>query len=180
MEDIYKTEQGDYKQRRPGSPTFIGDLEVTGNTFDHDQTLQIASLTSMRKHSQPASSGVSTYFPGGLTEHTSAPTDKTPTSPRSLRFSTVQIREYDVVIGDHPSCTEGLSLAIGWNYNQEQLQKIEYYEASRKERRPSADLMLSAKERWRKLANDGGYTEKELFLEHRKILLQGWKAFFSS
>lgn len=97
---------------------------------------------------------------------------------QQLQFSAVHIRGYDVIIGDHPGCTDGLSLAIGWNYNQEWSQTLDQYELSRRGRRSGKDLKLNSKERWCKLVTDGGYTERELFLERRKMLLKERAVFF--
>jgi len=41
--------------------------------------------------------------------------------PRRKRvtFSTVEIREYNLQLGDHPFCEDGLPLTLDWDYNPE-------------------------------------------------------------
>jgi hypothetical protein len=36
---------------------------------------------------------------------------------KHVRFSTVEIREYAVIVGDHPCCSAGLPLSLDWKYN---------------------------------------------------------------
>ena len=36
---------------------------------------------------------------------------------RVVRFSTVEIREHDIVLGDHPFCNDGLALSLDWTYD---------------------------------------------------------------
>lgn len=37
--------------------------------------------------------------------------------PKNVRFSTVQIREYTLVVGDHPLCEGGLAMSLDWAYS---------------------------------------------------------------
>lgn len=36
---------------------------------------------------------------------------------RKVRFSTAEIREFHVIVGDHPGCAAGLPLSLDWKYN---------------------------------------------------------------
>lgn len=36
---------------------------------------------------------------------------------KHVRFSTVEIREYAVIVGNHPCCSAGLPLSLDWKYN---------------------------------------------------------------
>jgi len=38
---------------------------------------------------------------------------------RVVRFSTVEVREYDMLLGDHPFCEDGLALTLDWTYHPE-------------------------------------------------------------
>ncbi len=39
---------------------------------------------------------------------------------KSVRFENVEIREYDVVLGDNPSCSNGPPISLGWGYDGDQ------------------------------------------------------------
>ena len=41
-------------------------------------------------------------------------------SSRKVSFSNLQIREYDVNLGDNPSCRVGPPISLGWKYSQKQ------------------------------------------------------------
>lgn len=52
-----------------------------------------------------------------------------------VTFDTVSIREYNRILGDHPDCTEGPPITIGWNYSEQPVQDLEDYESNRHQRR---------------------------------------------
>jgi hypothetical protein len=39
------------------------------------------------------------------------------TKKKHVRFSNVEIREYALVVGDHPYCVDGLALSLDWRYS---------------------------------------------------------------
>lgn len=39
-------------------------------------------------------------------------------SKKKVSFSKVEIREHVRIIGDHPACSDGLSLSIGWSHSR--------------------------------------------------------------
>jgi hypothetical protein len=41
-------------------------------------------------------------------------------SSGSVRFERVEIREYNIVVGDNPSCSSGPPISLGWQYDQKQ------------------------------------------------------------
>mmetsp|Transcript_20600 Transcript_20600/g.43167 ORF Transcript_20600/g.43167 Transcript_20600/m.43167 type:complete len:195 (-) Transcript_20600:115-699(-) len=67
--------------------------------------------------------------------------------PCRVSFTNLEIRSYSVVIGDHPCCSQGCSVSLGWDYQQEGCQSLERYEAERQPRRPLSQLRMSAQER---------------------------------
>lgn len=40
-------------------------------------------------------------------------------STKSVQFHTIEIREYNVIVGDNPCCSSGPPISLGWHYNQE-------------------------------------------------------------
>jgi len=55
---------------------------------------------------------------------------------KSVSFSAVTVRQYDLVLGDNPSCRFPLSL--GWNHNQEETVNVDSFEEQRGEREAQA------------------------------------------
>mmetsp|Transcript_3757 Transcript_3757/g.7708 ORF Transcript_3757/g.7708 Transcript_3757/m.7708 type:complete len:230 (-) Transcript_3757:22-711(-) len=64
-----------------------------------------------------------------------------------VSFTNLEIRSYPVIIGDHPCCTLGCSVSLGWEYESSGLLSLEDYEAERPQRRSLVDLRLSAEQR---------------------------------
>lgn len=88
------------------------------------------------------------------------------TSPRrtqdSISFGNVQIRQYDVIIGDNPSTKKGPSIDIDWKYQQNHEIPIDTYESKREGvRRTVSKLFIAPKERMHRL-NKWGYTNSEI------------------
>lgn len=66
---------------------------------------------------------------------------------KSVGFADIEIRAYQVVIGDHPCCTMGCPLSLGWDYSRERMLSVDAYEASRSPRRSKEDLKTTWDER---------------------------------
>ena len=66
---------------------------------------------------------------------------------RNVSFSHLQVREYDITLGDNPSVSSGLPISLDWSYDpNERIAPIEAFEAVRI-RRNSSDLILSDRQR---------------------------------
>ena len=82
-----------------------------------------------------------------------------PSVNRSVSFSSLNIREYNVQIGDNPCCSYGLPISLGWDYEEHDPQSIDdFQEAPRRERH---ELVLSYYDR-RIMLKDAGYSGDEL------------------
>jgi hypothetical protein len=65
----------------------------------------------------------------------------------SVRFGSVEVREYSVVIGSHPLCREGLALSLGWFYSEPRMyDNLQHYHnhivRKHRQRRTNGHLFL--------------------------------------
>lgn len=85
-------------------------------------------------------------------------------SNRSVSFVSLQVRRYNVEIGNHPSCRNGTPIELGWTYTQDPTQCLESYETSRQEnfpRRNRKELLLPSGQR-KVILKEAGHSEKEI------------------
>lgn len=82
---------------------------------------------------------------------------------RQVQFSTIEIRAYERILGDNPSCSTGPSVSIGWNYDKDKttMHLIDEYEYRRTRRRDMSEMTLSREERFQLLVSLG-YSRKEI------------------
>jgi len=68
---------------------------------------------------------------------------------RNLSFHSVEIRPYSQVLGDHPCCSAGPPISLGWEYdpNAVTVQQVDEYETNREPRRSRKDMKLDCEER---------------------------------
>ena len=78
---------------------------------------------------------------------------------RSVSFKTIEVREYERVLGDHPNTTHGPPMAIGWAFIEHGAVDVDEYEAKRK---TNGITVLLAQTRRRILRDDYNYSDKEL------------------
>merc|ERR1712157_296310 len=67
----------------------------------------------------------------------------------SVSFQSVEIREYEVTIGDNPSCRKGVPIGLSWNYNPLDSIDIAEYETRKggRRRRSKKRLIVDEKKR---------------------------------
>jgi len=83
---------------------------------------------------------------------------------RSTSFSTLEIREYAITLGDNPGGAQGPPISLDWEYDEDQTKLIplEAYEDSRSPRRKRSEMHMAENlRRWR-LLREKGYTLKEM------------------
>lgn len=66
---------------------------------------------------------------------------------RRVSFTSLEIREYPVVPGDHPLCSSGCPIELGWDYHRSSEHSLDHYESQRNPRRHRDQLRLSVEER---------------------------------
>lgn len=101
----------------------------------------------------------------------------------SVRFSTVQERRYNRILGDNPCCDWPLSL--GWNWVQTELIPIQEYETTNHEANPAYKNAKyyeheTAERRRLLIRHSSGLSESQLRLEERQRRMQLTLEVFSS
>ena len=80
---------------------------------------------------------------GKITEYES---EHSFSSQKSVRFGDCEVRSYAQVLGDHPCCSLGCPLELGWDYTSKDSVPVDDYEAGR-DPRSMNELRLSPEER---------------------------------
>jgi len=110
--------------------------------------LSTSSKSSMKIRTLDESLSVS-YSEAKRSSCKSAPTIEESDIDFQVSFQNVDIREYDVTVGDNPSCTFGVPISIGWKFNAQRSVSLDEYETVRPsgERRTQKQMLLPSKER---------------------------------
>lgn len=89
------------------------------------------------------------------------------TRKRKVQFGTVVVRDYEIILGDHPGVSCGPPLTIDWTYHENEPTDVDQYEFDNAlSRRNLRDMMLNYYQRkW--LLQD--YTEEELKASKKQI-----------
>lgn len=84
-------------------------------------------------------------------------------SKRSVSFSCVDVREYDVTLGDNPACSAGPPISLGWKYKDGTRQDLRAYEAKRyiTRRKKKKELRLSSNNR-KRLLKELGFSSDQI------------------
>jgi hypothetical protein len=80
----------------------------------------------------------------------------------SVSFSNLEIREYNVAISDHPYCSDGPPIQLGWNYSSLETLSVDAYEQARSPRSTGNQLLLPSPVRRNLLLEVGGYSKQDL------------------
>lgn len=86
----------------------------------------------------------------------------------SVRFSTVEIRDYYVCIGDNPSVSRGVPISLDWDFDGEHSYEINVYECDRsRTRRHYDELIIPSLERIQ-ILKSMGYSRQEINEQTKK------------
>lgn len=94
------------------------------------------------------------------TVDSSTPNGKT--VKRSVSFGKLETREYSIALSDHPSCSYGPPISLGWDFRDREAVELEQYEEERLPRRTMHQMLLSYNVRRYLLLKRAGYTHNEL------------------
>mmetsp|Transcript_23301 Transcript_23301/g.35291 ORF Transcript_23301/g.35291 Transcript_23301/m.35291 type:complete len:245 (-) Transcript_23301:316-1050(-) len=87
---------------------------------------------------------------------------------RRVSFSHVNLREHNVILGDHPCCEQGLPVTLGWDIQQEQKLNLDYYESLQERRQRRGDFRLSFEDRRQILNIDMISSSNDRDVKHRQ------------
>lgn len=89
---------------------------------------------------------------------------------RNVSFTDISVREYDVELSDHPSCSFGPPIQLGWAYEETETTSVEDYEVTRSPQRKKEvhELVLSYYARRRRL-KQSGYKRQEIKNAQREV-----------
>eukprot|EP01083_Nonionella_stella_P096993 272667_1 len=88
-----------------------------------------------------------------------------------VSFTDVMVREYDVTVGDNPSCSFGPPISLGWSFKSESCVSLEEYESKHEQhRRTSKELIIDSACRNGILTEQAGISQKEI--EHAMKIVE--------
>ena len=102
---------------------------------------------------------------------------------KGVQFGQVHTRGFALVVSEHPSVTSGLGIELGWGHCALPSLSVDAHERKRRNdcggmRRTGDELLLTKKQRNRKLVRFGDYSDFQIFLEERKREIAARAAFF--
>jgi hypothetical protein len=105
-----------------------------------------------------------------MSNESDSPTTSSTRKPiRSVEFGSIEIRQHGLVLGDHPDCSYGPPVQLGWDCLERTVQHIEDYEFSRGPRRRKNNLAINYYERKSLLKNNAGLTDEEIKQATKKV-----------
>lgn len=85
-----------------------------------------------------------------------------------VSFSTIEVREYERIVGDHPETKVGPPMAIGWAYAEPEVSMLDDYEADRRAAR-KGNLRMSSITRKNILKNVFEIPEEEIRMAEKEV-----------
>jgi hypothetical protein len=68
-------------------------------------------------------------------------------SYKHVAFGELKIREYPLILGDNPACSDGAPVTLGWKYDAAYERNLEFYEYTRQAERRSKCPKISVQKR---------------------------------
>lgn len=124
------------------TPSLFGDREVQ---FCADDESFVDVSTSKPQHNAVLEMEVIHHRPSPLPKKPilkSSNRAKRTSKNTNVQFKSAHIRTYSQVLGDHPCCSSGLPLSLGWRYSSEQTISVDEMERNRGVPSKRRDLRL--------------------------------------
>ncbi len=83
-----------------------------------------------------------------------------------MKFTSVSIREYVRIVGDHPDCRVGPPLSLGWEYTEMPMLDLDEYESHHTKRQ---NFRLTSVTRKNMLHHGFGIPESEIRLAEKEV-----------
>lgn len=97
---------------------------------------------------------------------------------KAVRFSSVDVRDYSLCLGDNPSVSRGVPISLDWHYNEQRSVELDSYELDRSDSRRSsiAELKLPSLQRIQ-LVKSLGYSRAEINEQTKEVQLAKQRRF---
>jgi hypothetical protein len=113
---------------------------------------------------EPCSGPYKQYAPKSiLRKRTDGNHPSQPLRDRNVSFSSLQIKEFEMTLGDHPSASSGPPMCIDWqSVPKERVVDLDEYETTRTPRRKRRQLKISYRERKALLEGQKGFSTQQV------------------
>jgi hypothetical protein len=102
---------------------------------------------------------------------------------KRVSFHKAEIREYAVVVGDHPMCEDGLPISLDWKHTEEKVIDLATVHDFKSSRRFKSLRRLSYDDRVQRLQSVSGMTTEEVIDEETNLICRSiqelWHEFAS-
>ena len=136
-----------------------------GRTSLHSPICKRVSISDSSRREAHTASPLSASLPARSASLPSRPQ----TSPRSVSFGEVCIREHSLTIGDHPNCSYGPPVCLDWDFEEQNRVDLDLYEASRGKRRNLRQMRMNHYHRRNVLMWHYGHTEEDINEASRQV-----------
>jgi len=102
---------------------------------------------------------------GSLDDETEGPKMK-----RNVSFTSLDVREYSITLGDNPSVRKGPPISLSWNYSEGGSIDIEKWEEVRGPRRSKEQMLMGSIIRRSILENNAGISRKDILEATSEVL----------
>ena len=153
---MYYVKQHPYSTYQPTAIDIRKSLSSSTNSNESQTTNDTVSLSPPKPTCPPSalrkstsmlhlSSNNPTYNNNKSSPHATSPPSSSSSSngtKRSISFTTLEISEYPVTVGDNPAVPNGVPLQLDWEHNSESTQvlDVEQYEMYRPEQRTKSEM----------------------------------------